>query len=151
MHKEISRAYFTEKMDEVRARNKIEVEIHQEKVYFINDAYEKELRYWKRAALESVSTENEAKELIDLASSKVIFVRKVKNEKMVNIDEINFYLKSQYLAHNAQELIFIPNIPSKENMPSFEAITGYLKTFSKSIKEGGNMGLKNKTLLAVGY
>ena len=43
------------KMDEVRARNKIEVEIHQEKVDFINDAYEKELRYWKRAALESVS------------------------------------------------------------------------------------------------
>ena len=30
-------------MDEVRARNKIEVEIHQEKADFINDAYEKEL------------------------------------------------------------------------------------------------------------
>ena len=43
-------------MDEVRARNKIEVKIHQEKVHFINDAYERELRYWKRAALENVST-----------------------------------------------------------------------------------------------
>ena len=32
-------------------------------------------------------------------------------------------------------------------MPSFEAITGYLKTFSKSIKEDENMGLKNKTLI----
>ena len=74
-----------------RVRNKTEVEIHQEKVYFINDACEKELRYWKRAALESVSTENEAKELIDLAPSRVILVRKVKNEKMVNIDEIMFY------------------------------------------------------------
>ena len=83
-------------MDEVRARNKIEVEIHQQKVDFINDAYEKELQYWKRAALESVSTENEAKELIDLAPSRVILVRKAKNEKMINIDEIIFYFKSQY-------------------------------------------------------
>ena len=32
-------------------------------------------------------------------------------------------------------------------MPSFEAVTGYLKTFSKSIKEDENMGLKNKTLM----
>ena len=43
--KKKSGVYFTEKMDEVRARNKIEVEIRQEKVDFINDAYEKELRY----------------------------------------------------------------------------------------------------------
>ena len=63
MHKEESVPYFTVKMDEVGAMNKIKVEIHQEK---INDAYEKELRYWKRAALESVPTKNEAKELIDL-------------------------------------------------------------------------------------
>ena len=147
MHKEKSGVYFTEKMDKVRARNKIEVEIHQEKVDFINDAYEKELRYWKRAALESVSTEKEAKELIELAPPRVILVRKVKNEKMVNIDEIIFYLKSQYLAHNAEERTFIPNIPSEENMPSFEVITGYLKTFSKSIKEDETMGLKNKTLI----
>ena len=67
-------------MDEVRARNKIKVEIHQEKVDFINEAYEKELRYWKRVALESVSNENEAKELIDLAPSRVILVRKVAKE-----------------------------------------------------------------------
>ena len=133
-------------MDEV-GRNKIEVEIHQEKVDFVNDAYEKELQYWKRAALESVSTKNEAKELIDLAPSRVILVRKVKNEKMVNIDEIIFYLKSQYLAHNEEQRTFIQDIPSEENMPSFEAITGYLKTFSKSIKEDENMGLKNKTLI----
>ena len=39
------------KMDEVRER-RIEVEVHQEKVDFINDAYEKGLWYWKRAALE---------------------------------------------------------------------------------------------------
>ena len=54
-------------------------------------------------------------------------------------------MKSQYSAQNSQERTFIPNIPSEE--PSFEAITGYLKTFSKSIKEDENMGLKNKTLI----
>ena len=134
-------------MDEVRATNKIKVEIHQEKVDFINDAYEKELRYWKRAALESVSTENEAKELIDLAPpSRVILIRKVKNEKMVNIDEVIFYLKSQYLAHSDEQRHFI-QLPSEENIPSFEAITDYLKTFPKSIKEDENMILKKKTVL----
>ena len=101
----------------------------------------------KRVALESVSTENEAKELIELAPRRMILVRKVKNEKVININETIFYLKSQYLAHNSQERTFIPNIPSEENMLSFVAITGYLKTFSKSIKEDENMGLKNKILI----
>ena len=82
-------------MDEVR-ENRIEPEIHQEKVDFVNDAYEKELRYWKRATLESVSTENEARELIELAPRRVILVRKAKSEKVINIDEIIFYFKSQY-------------------------------------------------------
>ena len=83
--------------------SRIEVEIHQEKVDFINDAYEKGLRYWKKAALESVSTKNEARELIELAPRRVILVRKVKNEKVVNIEEIIFYLKSQYLEHNSRK------------------------------------------------
>ena len=78
-------------MDEVRAMNKTEVELYQEKIDFINDAYEKELWYWKRVALKSVSTENEAKVLIDLAPSRVCLTRIVKNAKMVNIDEIIFY------------------------------------------------------------
>ena len=34
-------------------------------------------------------------------------------------------------------------------MSYFEAITGSLKTFSKSIKEDENMSLKNKTLIGV--
>ena len=114
-------------MDEVK------VEVHQEKVDFINDAYKKELRYWKRVALESVSIKNEAKELIDLAPSRVILVRKVKNAKMVNVGEIIFYLKSQYLAHNEERRTFIQHTRNEENMPSSEAITGYLKTCSKSI------------------
>ena len=131
-------------MDEVR-ESRIKVELHQEKVDFINDAFEKGLRYWKRAALESVSTKNKAKELIELTPRKVILVRKVKNQKVVNIEEIIFYLKSQYLEHNPQDRTFITNILSQEL--SFEAITGNLKTFSKSIKEHENMGLKNNSLI----
>ena len=71
-------------MDEVR-ESRIEVELHQEKVDFINDASEKGLEYWERAALGSVSTENEATELTELAPRKVILVRKAKNRKFVNI------------------------------------------------------------------
>ena len=52
---------------------------------------------------------------------------------MVNIDEILFYLKSQYLAHDDEHRTFIQHIPSEENMLSFEAISGHLKSFSKSI------------------
>ena len=53
--------------------------------------------------------------------------------KTVNIDEIIFYLKSKYSTHNEEPRIFINDILSEE--PSFEAMTGYLKTFSKFIKE----------------
>ena len=45
-------------MTGVRAMNKIEVNLSQEKIHFINDTYQKELQYWKREALESVLTEN---------------------------------------------------------------------------------------------
>ena len=45
-------------MTGVRAMNKIEVNLSQEKIDFINDTYHKELQYWKREALESVLTEN---------------------------------------------------------------------------------------------
>ena len=137
------KSFEEKKMDEVKER-RIEVELHQEKVDFINDAYEEGLEYWKREALESVSTENEARELIELAPRKVILVRKAKNQKFVNIDEIIFHLKLHYLEHNAEDRTFIPNIPSED--PSFEAITGNLKTFSKSIKEDENLRLKSKSL-----
>ena len=76
----------------------------------------------------------------------MILVRKAKNQKLVNIEEIIFYLKSQYLEHNPEDRTFILDIPSEE--PSFEAITDNLKTFSKSIKEHENMGLKNKSLIS---
>ena len=79
---------------------------------------------------------------------KVILVRKAKNKKVVSIEEIIFYLKSQYLEHNPQDRTFIPKILSEES--SFEAITGNLETFSKSIKEDENMSLKNSLSLEAG-
>ena len=63
----------------------------------------------------------------------------------MNIDEIIFYLKLKYSAHNEEPRIFINDIPSEES--SFEAIIDYLKTFLKSIKEDENMSLKNKCLI----
>ena len=132
----------TESRTEVKEAE-IEVDLHKEKVNFISNAYEKSLQYWKSAALMRVS-ENEASELIELAQRKVILASKAKNEKFDNIEEIIFYLKSQYLRHNPEDKTFIPNIPCEE--PSFEA-TDNLKTFLKSIKEHDNMGLKKKSLI----
>ena len=66
-HKE-KNVYFAKEMDEVRPKNKIEVGLSQGKIDFINYAYQKELQHWKKVALESVSIENEAKKLIDLAN-----------------------------------------------------------------------------------
>ena len=57
-HKEKS-VNFTKETNEVRAMNKIEVNLSQEKIDFINDAYQKQLKYWKKVALESVLTEYE--------------------------------------------------------------------------------------------
>ena len=64
-----------------------------------------------------------------------------------NVNKITFYLKNQYLPHNEERGTFIEDIPSPEDRFSFEAISDYLKTFSKSIKENENMSLKNKVLL----
>ena len=126
--------------------NEIEVNLSQGKINFINDAYQKELLYWKKAALKMASTENEAKELTDLALSRVFLIRKaaVKNAKKMNINEIIFYLKSQYSTDNRVQITFIQDIPSQGDIPSFEAISEKLKDISKSMKEDENMGLKNK-------
>ena len=44
-------------MDQVRT-NKIEIEVNQEKIDYINYAHSEEIAYWKKAALERVSTES---------------------------------------------------------------------------------------------
>ena len=101
----------------------------------------KEITYWKKAALAKVLNEGKEKELVDLAPSRVLLIRKEKSKKTVNIDEL-FYLKSMYSTHNEKPRTFINDIPTEA--PSFEAITNYLKTFSKCIKKDENMSLKSK-------
>ena len=80
-------------MDEARAINKIEVNLPQEKIDFINDAHQKELQYWKNIALAS-KNENEMKQLTYLAPLRVFLARKtvVKND-VKNVNEIFFLLK----------------------------------------------------------
>ena len=48
-------------MDEVRAMNKIEANLPQDKIDFINDAHQKELQHWKKS-----KNENDKKQLTDL-------------------------------------------------------------------------------------
>ena len=135
-------------MDEVEVRTK-EIEVNPEKMEYINYAYNEEITYWKKAALSRALNESEGKELVDLESSRVLLIRKEKTEKPVNIGKIIFYLKSTYSTHNKEPRTFIDDILNKE--PSFEAMTNYLKTLSKYIKDDKNMSLKTSVYLADGF
>ena len=46
------------KMDEVRTK-KIEKEVNQDKIDYINYGHSEEITYWKKTALERVSTESD--------------------------------------------------------------------------------------------
>ena len=102
----------------------------------------------KKTALESVLTENEKKQLTDLAPPRVFLARKAAIKNVKNVMKQCFYLKNQYLPDNEEQRTFIEDIPSQEDILSFEVITDYIKTFSKSIKEVENMSLKKKALLS---
>ena len=70
------------KMDEVRAMNKIEVNLPQEKIDSFNDAHQEELQYWKKIALESNLNKDQRKQLTDLVPLRVFLARKaaIKND-----------------------------------------------------------------------
>ena len=94
-------------------------------------------------------TESEAKELMDLGPSTVFLICKVaiKNARKMDIYEIILYLNSQY-STDRKQIIHIQSIPSRGDVPSFEAISDDLKTLLKSMKEKNeNTSLKNKFLL----
>ena len=59
-------------MEEARAVNRIETNLSQKKIDFINAAYAEEVDYWKRVALRS-KNEEERKQLTNLAPSRVFF------------------------------------------------------------------------------
>ena len=54
------------------------MELNQEKIDYINYVYNKEITYWKKAALERVLNESEKKELLDLAPSRILLIHKEK-------------------------------------------------------------------------
>ena len=60
-------------MEEARAVNRIEVNLTQEKIDFLNASYTEEIDYWKRAALGSKNKE-ERKQLGNLAPLKIFWL-----------------------------------------------------------------------------
>ena len=132
-------------MGEARAVNRIVANLPQEKIDFINAAYAEKVDYWKRAALAS-KNEEERKQLTDLAPWKVFLACKDAGKSNVeNIYEMLFYLRKNYSPHT-EERARIEDIPQDDRF-SFEEMSDYLKTFSKSVIEVENMTLKNKVLL----
>ena len=128
-------------MDETEVRTR-KIEMDQEKIEYMNFAYNEEIIYWKKAALDRILNEREEKELVDLAPPKVLLIRKEKFEKIVNIDEIVFYLESMYQTHNEKPRTFIDDIPTNE--PSFE-------TMNNRIKDDENISLKISVNLVDGF
>ena len=63
-----------------------------------------------------------------------------------SIHEMLFFFRNNHSSHT-EEQAFIGDIPQNDRF-SFEEISDYLKTFSKSIRKVKNIGLKNKVLLA---
>ena len=119
-------------MDETEVRTR-KIKIDQEKMKYINFAYNEETTCPEKSSF-GQGFRGERRKIIC----------KEKIEKTVNTDEIIFYLKSMYSTHNEEPITFIDYIPTDD--PSFEAMTNYLKTFSKCSKDDENMSLKNKCL-----
>ena len=82
-------------MEEGRAVNRIEANLPQEKIDFINAAYAEEVDYWKRAALGS-KNEEERKQLTDLAHLKVFLACKDARKSSVENIYMLFYLRKNY-------------------------------------------------------
>ena len=132
-------------MCEARVVNRIEANLPQEKIDFINAAHTQEVDYWKRAALGS-KNEEEIKQLTDLVPLKVFLTLEDTGKSSVeNIYKMLFYLRKNYSLHT-EEKACIENILQDDRF-SFEEMSDYLKTFSKSVVEVENMTLKNKVLL----
>ena len=125
-------------MEEARAINRIESNLSQEKIDFINAAYEEEIDYWKRVALRS-KKEKEKKELTNLALSRVFLARKDAGKGSAeNIHEMPFYLKKNYSTHNREQAP-VDDIPQDDRSVSFEEMSHCLKTYSKSVIEVENV------------
>ena len=80
-------------MKKKKETNRIEANLPQEKIDFINDVHAKEVDYWERIALEDRS-EDEKRQLRDLERLEVSLARKDAGKSRVeNIHEMLFYLR----------------------------------------------------------
>ena len=132
-------------MDEAWAVHKIEANLTQEKIDFINNTHAKKVDYWKRAALGGRG-EDDRKRLTDQVPLRVFSARKDAVKKGAeNVYQILFYLKNNYSPHT-KDRAFTEHILQDDRF-SFEKISDYLKPFSKSSIKAENMTLKNKVLL----
>ena len=123
---------------------RIEVSLSQDKINLINGIYQKELDYWKQAALERTLDQNRTSQLKDSAPLRIFFLAReaTENGKKTDIDEINSYLKSQY-SGNKNQIVFIQCYRGGH---SLEEMFKELKVMSKYVQECENMSLKNNTL-----
>ena len=64
----------------------------------------------------------------------------------MDIDEIISYLKFQYLTSNKDQVTFVKNLPSIEEVIFLKRIQEALKIISEYMKDGENMSLRNKAL-----
>ena len=75
-------------MDKLEVKTKkIEMEVNQEKIDYVNYVYNKEITYWKKVALERVLNESEERELLHLAPSRILLIRKEKSEDCISYFE----------------------------------------------------------------
>ena len=97
------------------------------------------MKYWKEAALKNVG-ENDANELKVLAPPDLFLTRKPrKDARQVNIEEIFYYLKSQYFDDENQ----IHLIKKYSSEHSLEGMLEEIKVISKYVKETESASLKN--------
>ena len=121
---------------------RIEVNLSQDKIDCITSVYQTQVRYWKEAALKNVS-ENDVNELKVLAPPDLFLTRKPrKDAREVNIEEIFYYLKSQYFDDENQ----IHLIKKYSSEHSLEGMLEEIKVISKYVKETENASLKNIVL-----
>ena len=107
---------------------RIEVSLSQDKINCINSAFQKELHYWRDAALKRALETNEANQLKDSAPPSFLLIRKAeKNAKKMDINEMISYLKSQHSTNNSNQIVLVQNFPSLEEVSSFEGIQEELK------------------------
>ena len=127
-------------MEEARAVNRIETNLSQEKIDFINAAYAGKVDYWKRAALGSKNEEMKRKgNNYKSGAVKGILARKDAGKSSAkNIHKMSFYVKKKYSTQNEKQTR-IDNIPQNDRFFSFEEMSNYLKTYSKSVIEFENI------------